>query len=159
MQQNGDIYVDTYAGWYSVRDEAYYDEEEITIGEDDVRRGPQGTPVEWVEERSYFFRLSAYQDKLLKLYESQPDFIGPDSRRNEVMSFVKGGLKDLSISRTTFDWGVKVPNDPEHVMYVWVDALTNYITGVGFPNEGDKNWRYWPADVHIIGKEIGRAHV
>jgi methionyl-tRNA synthetase len=158
MQQNGDIYVDTYAGWYSVRDEAYYDEEETTIGEDDVRRGPQGTPVEWVEENSYFFRLSAYQDKLLKLYESQPDFIGPDSRRNEVMSFVKGGLKDLSISRTTFDWGVKVPNDPAHVMYVWVDALTNYITGVGFPDETDPRWRYWPADVHIIGKDIIRFH-
>jgi methionyl-tRNA synthetase len=158
MQQNGDIYVDTYAGWYSVRDEAYYDEEETSVGEDDVRRGPQGTPVEWVEENSYFFRLSAYQDKLLKLYESQPDFIGPDSRRNEVMSFVKGGLKDLSISRTTFDWGVKVPNDPEHVMYVWVDALTNYITGVGFPDETDPRWRYWPADVHIIGKDIIRFH-
>jgi methionyl-tRNA synthetase len=158
MQQNGDIYVDTYAGWYSVRDEAYYDEDETTVGEDDVRRGLQGTPVEWVEEKSYFFRLSAYQDKLLKLYESQPDFIGPDSRRNEVMSFVKGGLKDLSISRTTFDWGVKVPNDPEHVMYVWVDALTNYITGVGFPDETDPRWRYWPADVHIIGKDIIRFH-
>jgi methionyl-tRNA synthetase len=158
MQQNGDIYVDTYAGWYSVRDEAYYDEEETSVGEDDVRRGPQGTPVEWVEENSYFFRLSAYQDKLLKLYESQPDFIGPDSRRNEVMSFVKGGLKDLSISRTTFDWGVKVPNDPAHVMYVWVDALTNYITGVGFPDETDPRWRYWPADVHIIGKDIIRFH-
>jgi methionyl-tRNA synthetase len=158
MQQNGDIYVDTYAGWYSVRDEAYYDEEETTVGEDDVRRGLQGTPVEWVEEKSYFFRLSAYQDKLLKLYDSQPDFIGPDSRRNEVMSFVKGGLKDLSISRTTFDWGVKVPNDPDHVMYVWVDALTNYITGVGFPDETDPRWRYWPADVHIIGKDIIRFH-
>jgi len=158
MQQNGDIYVDTYAGWYSVRDEAYYDEEETTVGEDDVRRGPQGTPVEWVEEKSYFFRLSAYQDRLLALYESQPDFIGPDSRRNEVISFVKGGLKDLSISRTTFDWGVKVPDDPEHVMYVWVDALTNYITGVGFPDESDPRWRYWPADVHIIGKDIIRFH-
>ncbi|WP_139483627.1 methionine--tRNA ligase [Bradyrhizobium ivorense] len=158
MQQNGDIYIDIYAGWYSVRDEAYYAEEETTVGEDNVRRGPQGTPVEWVEEKSYFFRLSAYQDKLLHLYESQPDFIGPDSRRNEVMSFVRGGLKDLSISRTTFDWGVKVPNDPEHVMYVWVDALTNYITGVGYPDESDANWRYWPADVHIIGKDIIRFH-
>ena len=158
MQQNGDIYIDTYAGWYSVRDEAYYAEEEIVVGEDQVRRGPQGTPVEWVEEKSYFFKLSAYQDRLLALYESQPDFIGPDSRRNEVISFVKGGLKDLSISRTTFDWGVKVPNDPEHVMYVWVDALTNYITGVGFPDESDSNWRYWPADVHIIGKDIIRFH-
>ncbi|MCC8942468.1 methionine--tRNA ligase [Bradyrhizobium sp. Arg68] len=158
MQQNGDIYIDTYAGWYSVRDEAYYAEDETVVGEDNVRRGPQGTPVEWVEEKSYFFRLSAYQDKLLHLYESQPDFIGPDSRRNEVISFVRGGLKDLSISRTTFDWGVKVPNDPEHVMYVWVDALTNYITGVGYPDEGDANWRYWPADVHIIGKDIIRFH-
>jgi methionyl-tRNA synthetase len=158
MLANGDIYVDTYAGWYSVRDEAYYAEEETVVGEDNVRRGPQGTPVDWVEEKSYFFRLSAYQDRLLALYESQPDFIGPDSRRNEVMSFVRGGLKDLSISRTTFDWGVKVPDDPEHVMYVWVDALTNYITGVGFPDEGDKNWHYWPADVHIIGKDIIRFH-
>ncbi|QOZ38082.1 methionine--tRNA ligase [Bradyrhizobium sp. CCBAU 53421] len=158
MQDNGDIYIDAYAGWYSVRDEAYYAEDETTVGEDNVRRGPQGTPVEWVEEKSYFFKLSAYQDKLLQLYETQPDFIGPDSRRNEVMSFVRGGLKDLSISRTTFDWGVKVPNDPEHVMYVWVDALTNYITGVGYPDENDKHWRYWPADVHIIGKDIIRFH-
>jgi methionyl-tRNA synthetase len=158
MQENGDIYVDTYAGWYSVRDEAYYAEEETRLNEDNVRLGPQGTPVEWVEEKSYFFRLSAYQDRLLALYENQRDFIGPDARRNEVMSFVRGGLKDLSISRTTFDWGVKVPHDPEHVMYVWVDALTNYITGVGFPDENDENWRYWPADVHIIGKDIIRFH-
>jgi methionyl-tRNA synthetase len=158
MADNGDIYLDSYAGWYSVRDEAYYAEDETVVGEDKVRRGPQGTPVEWVEEKSYFFKLSAYQDKLLKLYESQPDFIGPDSRKNEVVSFVKGGLRDLSISRTTFDWGVKVPTDPEHVMYVWVDALTNYITGVGFPDESDPNWHYWPADVHIIGKDIIRFH-
>jgi methionyl-tRNA synthetase len=158
MQQNGDIYIDAYAGWYSVRDEAYYAEDETVVGEDNVRRGPQGTPVEWVEEKSYFFKLSAYQDKLLALYNDQPDFIGPDSRRNEVMNFVKGGLKDLSISRTTFDWGIKVPNDPDHVMYVWVDALTNYITGVGFPDESSHNWRYWPADVHIIGKDIIRFH-
>ena len=123
-----------------------------------MRRGPQGTPVEWVEERSYFFKLSAYQDRLLALYAEPPDFIGPDSRKNEVISFVKGGLRDLSISRTTFDWGVKVPGDPKHVMYVWVDALTNYITGVGFPDENDPNWRYWPADVHIIGKDIIRFH-
>ena len=158
MQQNGDIYIDVYSGWYSVRDEAYYAEEETTVGDDGVRRGPQGTPVEWVDEKSYFFKLSAYQDKLLALYESQPDFIGPDSRRNEVISFVKSGLRDLSISRTTFDWGIKVPNDPEHVMYVWVDALTNYITGVGFPDESDPRWRYWPADLHIIGKDIIRFH-
>ena len=158
MAKNGDIYLDSYSGWYSVRDEAYYAEEETTLSEDGVRRGPQGTPVEWVEEKSYFFRLSAYQDRLLKLYEEQPDFIGPDVRRNEVVSFVRGGLRDLSISRTTFDWGVKVPEDPEHVMYVWVDALTNYITGVGFPDESDPNWRYWPADVHVIGKDIIRFH-
>ncbi|QIP09835.1 methionine--tRNA ligase [Bradyrhizobium symbiodeficiens] len=158
MEANGDIYADVYAGWYSVRDEAYYAEDETRLNDDGVRLGPQGTPVEWVEEKSYFFRLSAYQDKLLKLYADQPDFIGPDSRKNEVVSFVKGGLRDLSISRTTFDWGVKVPGDEEHVMYVWVDALTNYITGVGFPDENDKNWRYWPADVHIIGKDIIRFH-
>jgi methionyl-tRNA synthetase len=158
MQEAGDIYIDTYSGWYSVRDEAYYAEEETVVGEDQIRRGPQGSPVEWVEEKSYFFKLSAYQDRLLALYNDQPDFIGPDSRRNEVMSFVKGGLRDLSISRTTFDWGVKVPNDPDHVMYVWVDALTNYITGVGFPDESSENWRYWPADVHIIGKDIIRFH-
>jgi methionyl-tRNA synthetase len=158
MADNGDIYLDSYAGWYSVREEAYYAEDEIVVGEDNVRRGPQGTPVEWVEEKSYFFKLSAYQDKLLALYADQPDFIGPDSRRNEVVSFVKSGLRDLSISRTTFDWGVKVPGNSEHVMYVWVDALTNYITGVGFPDEGDANWHYWPADVHIIGKDIIRFH-
>jgi methionyl-tRNA synthetase len=158
MEANGDIYSDTYSGWYSVRDEAYYAEDETRLNDDGVRLGPQGTPVEWVEEKSYFFRLSAYQDKLLELYATHPDFIGPDSRKNEVVSFVKGGLRDLSISRTTFDWGVKVPGDEEHVMYVWVDALTNYITGVGFPDESDSNWRYWPADVHIIGKDIIRFH-
>ena len=158
MEANGDIYADTYAGWYSVRDEAYYAEDETRLNDDGVRLGPQGTPVDWVEEKSYFFRLSAYQDKLLKLYTDNPSFIGPDSRKNEVVSFVKGGLRDLSISRTTFDWGVKVPGDEEHVMYVWVDALTNYITGVGFPDESDKNWRYWPADVHVIGKDIIRFH-
>jgi methionyl-tRNA synthetase len=158
MADNGDIYLDSYAGWYSVRDEAYYAEDEIVVGEDNVRRGPQGSPVEWVEEKSYFFKLSAYQNKLLALYADQPDFIGPDSRKNEVVSFVKSGLRDLSISRTTFDWGVKVPGNSEHVMYVWVDALTNYITGVGFPDESDANWHYWPADIHIIGKDIIRFH-
>src|SRR3954471_4610932 len=158
MAENGDIYPSTYSGWYSVRDEAYYAEDETVVGDDNIRRGPQGTQVEWVEEKSYFFRLSAYQDRLLALYETQPDFIGPDSSRTEVVSFVKGGLKDLSISRTTFDWGIKVPGDPEHVMYVWVDALTNYISGVGFPDEKDANWRYWPADLHVIGKDIIRFH-
>ncbi len=114
--------------------------------------------MEWVEEESYFFRLSAYQDRLLALYENQPDFIGPSERRNEVMSFVRSGLKDLSISRTTFDWGVPVPDDEKHVMYVWVDALTNYITGLGYPDENAEKWRFWPADAHIIGKDIVRFH-
>ena len=158
MKARGDIYPSKYVGWYSVRDEAYYAEGETTVGEDNVRRGPQGSPVEWVEEKSYFFKLSAYQKRLLALYKRRPDFIGPDSRRNEILSFVKSGLKDLSVSRTTFDWGVKVPNAPKHVMYVWVDALTNYITGVGFPDDEAANWRHWPADVHIIGKDIIRFH-
>jgi len=158
MAANGDIYKGGYAGWYSVRDEAYYGEEETEVRADNIRYGPQGTPVEWVEEESYFFRLSAYQEKLLALYENQPDFIGPTERRNEVASFVRSGLKDLSISRTTFDWGVPVPGDEKHVMYVWVDALTNYITGVGYPNEKDEKWRFWPADAHIIGKDIVRFH-
>ena len=158
MAANGDIYRDTYAGWYSVRDEAYYAESETEVRADQVRYGPQGTPVEWVEEASYFFRLSAYQEPLLAHYAANPDFIGPDERRNEVVSFVKGGLKDLSISRTTFDWGIPVPEDPSHVMYVWVDALTNYITGVGFPDDTAKFDRYWPADLHVIGKDIVRFH-
>jgi len=159
MQAAGDIYKDVYAGWYSVRDEAYYAESETELRADGVRYGPQGTPVDWVEEESYFFRLSAYQDHLLAHFEAHPDFIGPDERRNEVVSFVKGGLKDLSISRTTFDWGIPVPGDPKHVMYVWVDALTNYITGVGYPDtDGESFRRYWPADLHVIGKDIVRFH-
>ncbi|MDI6026108.1 methionine--tRNA ligase [Corticibacterium sp. UT-5YL-CI-8] len=157
MADNGDIYVDRYSGWYSVRQEAYFDESETTVGEDGVRREPLGSPVEWNEEESYFFRLSAYQDKLLALYEENPGFVGPSERRNEVMSFVKSGLKDLSISRSTFDWGVPVPGDDKHVMYVWVDALTNYITGAGYPDENAEKWSYWPA-THIIGKDIVRFH-
>jgi len=158
MEKNGDIYKDSYAGWYSVRDEAYYAEDETSV-RDGVRYGPQGTPVEWVEEESYFFKLSAYEDKLLKLYEDQPDFIGPNERRNEVISFVKSGLKDLSMSRTTFDWGIKVPGDDKHVMYVWVDALTNYITATGYlTDENGPRAKYWPADAHIIGKDIIRFH-
>ncbi|MEP0322496.1 methionine--tRNA ligase [Bauldia litoralis] len=158
MVETGDIYKDSYAGWYSVRDEAYYAESETEERPDGVRYGPQGTPVEWVEEESYFFRLSAYQDRLLDHYAAHPDFIGPDERRNEVVSFVKGGLRDLSISRTTFDWGIPVPENPAHVMYVWVDALTNYITGVGFPDDTETFARYWPADLHVIGKDIVRFH-
>jgi methionyl-tRNA synthetase len=155
---NGDFVKSTYAGWYSVRDEAFYDEAETTVGPDGVRLGGQGTPVEWVEEETYNFRLSAYQDKLLALYESEPDFISPASRRNEVVSFVKGGLTDLSLSRTTFDWGVPVPDAPGHVMYVWIDALNNYVTATGFPDSDHPRARYWPADVHIIGKDITRFH-
>ncbi len=159
MADNGDIYKDSYAGWYSVRDEAFYQDNETEVRADGVRYGPQGTPVEWVEEASYFFKLSEYQDKLLALYEANPDFIGPAERRNEVISFVKSGLRDLSISRTTFDWGIKVPNDPTHVMYVWVDALTNYITATGYiEDQNGPRAKYWPADVHIIGKDIIRFH-
>lgn len=157
MAANGDIYLDRYSGWYSVRQEAYFEESETTLGDDGVRREPLGSPVEWNEEESYFFRLSAYQDKLLALYENQPDFIGPSERRNEVASFVKSGLKDISISRTTFNWGVPVPGDDKHVMYVWVDALTNYITAAGYPDTKSEQWRYWPA-THIIGKDIVRFH-
>lgn len=159
MEASGDIYPGTYEGWYSVRDEAFYDEKETTLGEDGVRLGPQGTPVEWTEETTYFFKLSEYQDKLLEHYNSHEGFIGPKSRRNEIMRFVEGGLRDLSISRTTFDWGIQVPGSDEHIMYVWVDALTNYITGVGFPDEGDETYKkFWPADVHVIGKDILRFH-
>jgi methionyl-tRNA synthetase len=159
MKAAGDIYLSKYSGWYSVRDEAYYDEGETRLAADGERLGPQGTPVEWVEEESYFFRLSAYQDKLLDLYRRVPDFVLPRERFNEVSSFVRGGLKDLSISRTTFTWGIPVPGDPKHIMYVWVDALTNYITAVGYPDtEAAKFRRYWPADLHVIGKDIVRFH-
>ena len=159
MEAAGDIYLGKYSGWYSVRDEAYYDEDETRLNDAGERVGPQGTPVEWVEEESYFFKLSAYQQKLLDLYARHPDFVLPRERLNEVLAFVKGGLQDLSISRTTFDWGVKVPGNPKHVMYVWVDALTNYITAVGYPDvDSAKFRRYWPADLHVIGKDIVRFH-
>lgn len=158
MVENGDIYLDSYSGWYSVRQEAFFDEKETTLGEDGVRREPLGSPVEWVDEKSYFFRLSAYGDKLLAHYENNPGFIMPAERRNEVASFVKSGLRDLSISRTTFNWGIPVPNDPDHIMYVWVDALTNYLTAAGYPDESDPRWKYWPADIHMIGKDIVRFH-
>ncbi len=160
MQKSGDIYLDKYAGWYSVRDEAYYAEDETHLNEQKVRVASKtGTPVEWVEEESYFFRLSAYQQKLLDLYESVPDFVLPRERLNEVASFVRGGLQDLSISRTTFDWGIRVPGADKHIMYVWVDALTNYITAVGFPDTNSEKFkRYWPAALHVIGKDIVRFH-
>ncbi len=158
MQAAGDIYLDKYAGWYSVRDEAFYGEDELEDREGGKFAIKTGTPVEWVEEESYFFKLSAYQDRLLKLYDEHPEYIGPTERRNEVVSFVKGGLKDLSVSRTTFDWGIPVPDAPGHIMYVWVDALTNYMTATGYLTDDPKLAKYWPADVHIIGKDIVRFH-
>lgn len=161
MEENGDLYLGRYEGWYSVRDEAFYDEKELADGEGGVRLSPQGTPVEWTVEESWFFKLSKYQQPLLDLYNSQLDFIQPDSRRNEILRFVEGGLSDLSISRTSFDWGVKVPGSDGHVMYVWVDALTNYLTGLGYPQDTD-DWRtFWAegGDIfHIIGKDIVRFH-
>jgi methionyl-tRNA synthetase len=155
---SGDIYLGHYEGWYAVRDEAFYDAAELTVHPDGSRTAPSGAPVEWVREPSYFFRLSAFQDRLLALYESQPDFVMPTSRRNEVTSFVRGGLNDLSVSRTTFGWGIPVPGAPGHVMYVWLDALANYITAVGFPDTASPRWAYWPADVHVVGKDIVRFH-
>ncbi|GGD51145.1 methionine--tRNA ligase [Erythrobacter arachoides] len=158
MEENGDLYLDRYEGWYSIRDEAYYDESELTEGEGGEKVSPQGTPVEWTVEESWFFRLSKYQQPLLDFYRDNPDFIRPESRRNEVMRFVEGGLRDLSVSRTSFDWGVKVPGHDNHVMYVWVDALTNYLTGLGFPDDTEAMAKFWPADLHLIGKDIVRFH-
>tara|TARA_R110002033_G_scaffold42421_1_gene83310 strand:+ start:30258 stop:31811 length:1554 start_codon:yes stop_codon:yes gene_type:complete len=158
MEANGDLYLDRYEGWYSVRDEAFYAEDELETGEGGVKLSPQGTPVEWTAEETWFFKLSEYQDKLLKLFGEHPEFIQPESRRNEVMRFVEGGLRDLSISRTSFDWGVPVPGSPGHVMYVWVDALTTYMTGVGYPDTEGMFAKYWPADLHLIGKDIVRFH-
>ena len=159
MAEKGDISLGRYEGWYSVRDEAYYDEKELHTAETGEKLSPQGTLVEWTVEESWFFRLSAYQDRLLAHYAANPDFIQPEARRNEVMRFVEGGLSDLSISRTSFEWGVKVPDSDRHVMYVWLDALTNYLTGVGYPHtESGTYKRFWPADIHIIGKDVVRFH-
>ncbi|QKS00950.1 methionine--tRNA ligase [Sphingomonas sp. CL5.1] len=155
MRDAGDLYLDRYEGWYSVRDEAFYDEKELIEGEGGEKLSPQGTPVQWTAEETWFFRLSKYQQPLLDIYRDNPDFIRPEARRNEIMRFVEGGLSDLSVSRTSFDWGVPVPDSPGHVMYVWVDALTNYLTGAGYP-DGDMRW--WPADLHLIGKDIVRFH-
>jgi methionyl-tRNA synthetase len=158
MADAGDLYLDRYEGWYSVRDEAFYEEKELVEGEGGEKLSPQGTPVEWTAEETWFFKLSKYQQPLLDLYAAQPDFIRPESRRNEIMRFVEGGLVDLSVSRTSFDWGVPVPGSPGHVMYVWVDALTNYITGAGYPDRPEEFAKYWPADLHLIGKDIVRFH-
>jgi methionyl-tRNA synthetase len=158
LEAAGDLYLDRYEGWYSVRDEAFYDESELVRGEGGEKLSPQNTPVEWTVEESWFFRLSKYQQPLLELYASQPDFIQPESRRNEVRRFVEGGLRDLSVSRSSFDWGVRVPGSADHVMYVWLDALTTYISGLGFPCESGEFARFWPANVHLIGKDIVRFH-
>ena len=158
MEASDDLYLDRYEGWYSVRDEAFYDEKELTESEGGEKLSPQGTPVEWNVEESWFFRLSKYQDRLLALYRDNPGFIQPESRRNEVIRFVEGGLNDLSVSRTSFDWGVPVPGSPGHVMYVWVDALTTYLTGIGYPDTSGDFARFWPADLHLIGKDIVRFH-
>ncbi len=159
MVAAGDIYVGKYEGWYAVRDEAYYGEDELTVTPTGKRIAPSGAECEWVEEPSYFFRLSAFADRLLAHYDANPDFILPPGKRSEVTAFVRSGLRDLSMSRTTFDWGIKVPGDPKHVMYVWVDALTNYITAVGYPDTDAEDYRrYWPADLHMVGKDIIRFH-
>ena len=157
MEAKGDLYLDRYEGWYSVRDEAYYDEKELVEGEGGEKLSPQGTPVEWTEEETWFFRLSKYAEPLLDVLKA-PGFIEPASRRNEMVAFVERGLQDLSVSRTSFDWGVKVPDNDGHVMYVWVDALTNYITGLGYPDGGELWDKFWPADLHLIGKDIVRFH-
>ncbi|WP_374544634.1 methionine--tRNA ligase [Rhodoblastus sp.] len=157
MAAKGDIYLSKYSGWYSVRDEAYYDESELTQNAEGKKFAPTGTPVEWVEEESYFFKLSAYAEKLRAHYEAHPDFVAPEKYRNEIVAFVKRGLNDLSISRTTFDWGIPVPGDERHVMYVWVDALTNYLTATGFFENGPRA-KFWPCDAHVIGKDITRFH-
>ena len=154
LEERGDIYLGKYSGWYSMRDEAFYAESELT--EDGL--APTGAPVEWLEEPSYFFALSKWQDRLLEFYEKNPNFIRPESRRNEIISFVKGGLHDLSVSRTSFTWGVKVPGNSEHVVYVWLDALTNYISALGYPDESGEFKTFWPADVHVVGKDITRFH-
>ena len=158
LRESGDIYLGQYEGWYAVRDEAFYDEGELRVLSDGARIAPSGAPVEWVREPSYFFRLSAWQDRLLALYESEPDFVSPASRRSEVTSFVRSGLRDLSVSRTSFSWGVPVPDDPSHVMYVWLDALTNYLSATGFPDTDAAREAFWPPDVHVVGKDIIRFH-
>ena len=156
---NGHIYQDSYAGWYSVRDEAFYGENELVADDNGEKRAPTGAPVEWVEEPSFFFRLSDWAEPLMEFYAANPDFVLPKSRMNEVTSFVKGGLRDLSISRTSFSWGVPVPDAPGHIMYVWIDALINYITAVGFPDDASEAFTaYWPADLHMVGKDILRFH-
>ena len=159
LLKNDDIYLSKYSGWYSVSDEAFYAEDEIEEIDGNKRSITSKSSVEWIEEESYFFRLSKWEKPLLEYYESHPDFISPKSRKNEVVSFVKGGLKDLSVSRKSFSWGIKVPNDKDHVIYVWLDALTNYISALNYPDKNDKLYKdFWPASIHLIGKDILRFH-
>ncbi len=159
LKKNDDIYLSKYSGWYSVSDEAFYNEDEIEDLDNKKVAISSKSPVEWVDEESYFFRLSKWEKPLLEFYEKNPDFICPASRKNEVISFVKSGLKDLSVSRKSFSWGIKVPNDNEHVIYVWLDALTNYISALNYPNKDDELYKkFWPASVHLIGKDILRFH-
>lgn len=158
LVRRDEIYLDKYAGWYAVRDEAYYGEDELRDGPNGTKIAPSGAEVQWVEEESYFFRLSKWGDKLLEYFSAHPDFVMPEGRFNEVKSFIKSGLKDLSVSRTTFDWGVKVPNNEKHVMYVWIDALTNYITALGYPDNTEDMKHLWPEAIHIVGKDILRFH-
>jgi methionyl-tRNA synthetase len=158
LQEAGMIYLGAYEGFYAVRDEAFYDEDELVTAADGSKKAPSGAPVEWVVEPSYFFKLSAFQEKLLAFYEANPDFIAPAAKRNEILSFVRGGLHDLSISRTSFSWGIPVPGDEKHVMYVWLDALVNYLSAIGYPDANAAKAKYWPADLHLVGKEIIRFH-
>jgi methionyl-tRNA synthetase len=158
LAASGDIYLGHYEGFYALRDEDFYPEDQLVTLEDGTRLAPTGAPVEWVREPNYLFRLSAYQDRLLAHYEAHPDFVGPSSKRNEMLSFIRGGLTDVSVSRSSFTWGIPVPGDPSHVMYVWLDALANYVTALGYPDETAPLWRFWPADLHLVGKDIQRFH-
>ena len=158
LADKGEIYLGHYEGWYALRDESFYGEDEIVTRPDGTRVSPFGSPVEWVREPNYLFRLSQWGDRLLAFYEANPDFLGPLSTRNEILSFVRGGMTDLSISRASLTWGVPVPGDPDQVMYVWLDALANYITALGYPDPAAKRWTFWPADIHFVGKDIARFH-
>ena len=158
LADKGEIYLGTYEGWYALRDEAFYDAEELVTRPDGTKVAPTGAPVEWVREPNYLFRLSAWGDRLLAFYDANPDFLGPLSTRNELLSFVRGGMTDLSVSRASLTWGIAVPGDPDQVMYVWVDALANYITALGYPDTTAERWGYWPADIHFVGKDIARFH-
>jgi len=158
LREREQIYLGHYEGWYAVRDEDFYNADELVTLDDGTKLAPTGAPVEWVREPNYMFRLSQWQEPLLRHYEENPDFVGPGGKRNEMLSFIRGGLNDLSVSRSSFSWGIPVPDDPEHVLYVWLDALANYITALGYPDTDAPAWRYWPADLHLVGKDIQRFH-